>query len=49
MADINESMKLAIRFIPAVVWAVLWVVIAVLLIGGAIWVAWVRPARRSSP
>ena len=45
-APANDAQSMAqLTFIPAVVWAVLWVVVAVLLIGGAIWVTWVRPAR----
>ncbi len=49
-APANDAQSMArLTFIPAPFWAVLWVVIAVVLIGGAIWVAWLRPARRSSP
>lgn len=30
-----------LTFIPAVVWAIVWAVIAVLLLGGAIWMTWI--------
>ncbi len=33
-----------LTFIPAIVWAVLWAVVALALIGGAIWVTWVAPS-----
>ena len=40
-APANDARSMAeLTFIPAVVWAVLWVIIAVVLIGGAIWVTW---------
>jgi hypothetical protein len=32
-----------LTFIPAIVWAVLWVVAALVLLGGAVWFTWVAP------
>lgn len=34
-----------LTFIPAIVWAVLWAIAAVLLIGGAIWLTWLKPSH----
>lgn len=46
-APANDAQSMAeLTFIPAVIWAILWVVIAVVLIGGAIWVTWLRPRRQ---
>jgi hypothetical protein len=43
----NDAQSMAeMTFVPAVVWALLWVVVAVLLIGGAIWLTWLRPSRK---
>jgi len=40
-APANDAQSMAqLTFIPAMVWAVLWVVVAVVLIGGAIWITW---------
>ncbi|MEW5959755.1 MAG: M50 family metallopeptidase [Chloroflexota bacterium] len=40
-APANDAQAMAeLTFIPAVVWAMLWVIVAVGLIGGAIWVRW---------
>lgn len=37
----NDARSMAeLTFIPAIIWALLWVVEAVALIGGAIWVTW---------
>lgn len=37
----NDAQSMAeLTYIPAIVWAVLWALLAVLLIGGAIWVTW---------
>lgn len=42
-APANDAQSMAeLTFIPAVVWAVLWAIVAVVLIGGAIWVTWVK-------
>lgn len=38
-----------LTFVPAIAWAVLWAFAAMTLIGGAIWLTWLRPARRSLP
>jgi len=35
----------SLTFIPAIVWAVLWAIAALFLIGGAIWVTWLAPNR----
>ena len=46
-APANDAQSMAeMTFIPAVVWAILWVVIAVVLIGGAIWLTWLKPLRQ---
>lgn len=43
----NDARSMAeLTFIPAVFWAVLWITIALVLIGGAIWVAWLKPAKK---
>jgi len=43
----NDAQAMAgLTFIPAVVWAILWIIVALALIGGAIWLAWLRPAKR---
>ena len=48
-APANDAKSMAeLTFIPAIVWAVLWVVIALALIGGAIWVTWLAPAKEES-
>ncbi|MBE7550866.1 MAG: M50 family metallopeptidase [Anaerolineales bacterium] len=40
-APANDAQSMAeITFIPAIIWAVLWALLAVILIGGAIWVTW---------
>lgn len=42
----NDARSMAeLTFIPAIIWAVLWVVVALFLIGGAIWVTWLAPER----
>jgi len=33
-------------FVPAVIWAVMWAIAALVLIGGAIWLTWIAPGRR---
>jgi hypothetical protein len=48
----NDAQSMAeLTFIPAIVWAGLWVIIAVGLIGGAIWMTWLKPvkAEKESP
>jgi hypothetical protein len=35
-----------LTFIPAVIWALIWAVVAALLIGWAIWRAWLSPSQR---
>lgn len=45
-APANDARSMAqLTFIPALVWAVLWAVMAVILIGGAIWLTWLGPDR----
>jgi hypothetical protein len=40
-APANDAQSMAgLTFIPAIVWAVLWAILAVLFIGGAIWMTW---------
>jgi hypothetical protein len=42
----NDAQSMAeLTFIPAIVWAMLWVIIAVGLIGGAIWMTWLKPVK----
>lgn len=51
-APANDAQAMAeLTFVPAIVWALFWAIIALLLIGGAIWVTWLRPDREkfSSP
>lgn len=44
----NDAQSMAeLTFIPAVVWAILWVIVALVLIGGAIWLTWLRPAQET--
>lgn len=48
-APANDARSMAeLTFVPAIVWAVLWAVAAVALIGGAIWATWLAPPRRSA-
>lgn len=43
----NDAMSMAnLTFIPAIIWALLWTIIALLLIGGAIWVTWIAPSQK---
>lgn len=45
-APANDARSMAqLTFIPAIVWAVVWVVAALVLIGGAIWLTWLAPDR----
>ncbi|MBI1878520.1 MAG: M50 family metallopeptidase [Chloroflexi bacterium] len=40
-APANDAQSMAeLTFIPAIIWAMLWAMVAVVLIGGAIWVTW---------
>jgi hypothetical protein len=40
----NDARSMAsLTFIPALIWALLWTVAALLLIGGAIWITWLAP------
>lgn len=44
----NDALSMAqFTFIPAIFWAVLWAVVAFALIGGAVWLTWLRPAVRA--
>ena len=46
----NDAQSMAqLTHIPAVVWAVLWAIIAIGLIGGAIWLTWLKPAKTAKP
>ncbi|MDX1521339.1 MAG: M50 family metallopeptidase [Anaerolineae bacterium] len=39
----NDARSMAeLTFIPAIVWAIIWVVAAIVIIGGAIWLTWLR-------
>ncbi len=43
----NDAQSMAeLTFIPSIIWAILWVIIAVLLIGGAIGFTWVWPLKK---
>jgi hypothetical protein len=43
-APANDAASMAeLTFIPAIVWAVLWAIIALVLVGGAIWFTWLKP------
>ncbi len=45
-APANDARSMAeLTFIPAIIWALLWVVMAFVLIGGAIWVTWLAPDK----
>lgn len=45
-APANDALSMAeLTFIPAIIWALLWVIVALILIGGAIWVTWLAPIR----
>jgi hypothetical protein len=40
-APANDAQSMAgLTLIPAIIWAILWAVVAVVLIGGAIWMTW---------
>jgi hypothetical protein len=44
----NDATSMAsLTYIPALIWAVLWTVIALLLIGGAIWITWIAPQSKN--
>ena len=44
----NDAQNMAeLTFIPAIVWALLWAMVALLLIGGAIWTTWLAPGKNS--
>lgn len=46
-APANDAASMAqLTFVPAVVWAVLWAVMALGLVGGAIWLTWLWPNSR---
>ena len=43
-APANDARSMAeLTFIPAIIWAILWVLVALVLIGGAIWTTWLSP------
>jgi len=45
----NDARSMAgLTFIPAIIWAVLWALLALALVGGAIWLTWLSPARRQA-
>lgn len=45
-APANDALSMAeLTFIPAIIWALLWVIFALVLIGGAIWMTWLAPIR----
>jgi hypothetical protein len=47
-APANDAQSMAeLTLIPAMVWAVLWAVVAFLLIGGAVWLTWIAPPTRT--
>jgi hypothetical protein len=46
VAQRSDAQAMAdMTFIPAVIWALLWAIIAAALIGGALWQTWLRPKR----
>ncbi len=38
-----------LTYIPAIIWALIWALMAVVIIGGAIWITWIAPLRGKSP
>jgi len=45
----NDAQSMAeLTYIPAIVWALLWAVAALALIGGAIWITWIAPLRKKN-
>ncbi len=45
-APANDAQSMAeLTFIPAIVWALLWAIVALLLLGGAIWATWLAPDK----
>ena len=49
-APANDAQSMAqLTFIPAVVWALLWAVMALVLIGGAIWNTWLTSEKIHKP
>ena len=45
-APANDAQSMAeLTFIPAIIWAVFWALLAVFLIGGAIWLAWFKSSE----
>jgi hypothetical protein len=49
-APANDARAMTeLTLVPALVWAVLWAVVALALIGAAIWRTWLVPIRRGSP
>lgn len=45
----NDALSMAqLTYIPALVWALLWAVVALALIGSAVWFTWVRPALKNA-
>jgi hypothetical protein len=45
-APANDAASMAeLTFIPAIVWALVWAIAAVALIGGAIWLTWLAPDK----
>lgn len=45
-APATDAQSMArLTFLPAVVWAGLWAIMALLIIGGAIWLTWISPNR----
>ena len=44
----NDARSMAdLTFVPAIIWALLWMVAALLLISGAVWVTWLAPRRET--
>jgi hypothetical protein len=45
-APANDAQSMAeLTYIPAIIWAVLWALLAVILIGGAVWITWFRVGK----
>ena len=46
-APVNDAQAMAgLTFVPAIIWAIVWAVTASALIGGAIWLTWIKRKER---
>jgi hypothetical protein len=45
----NDALSMAeLTYIPALFWAIVWALLSIGIIGGAIWISWIRPALSSA-